>query len=322
MKILVIGAGAVGQVYGRHLSKGGAEVSFFVKEKYATTVGSGLTFYPLNRKNARKSPVHWNQYGVLSHAEDAAKQKWDQVYLTMSSTALRGPWLDELAPALGDATIVMLQPGASDLEYLRTKFKREQIVEGVITVISYDSTLLHEEVPEPGICYFFPPLSKGPFSGERAASVVAALNAGGISSRRTRNVGAEMGVSNTPFSILFCVVNAAGWDLEKLSRSPELLQLAHKAGAQAARAMAGKVGVRSKSPARLPLLMFTPIGMKFLQKTANAVLPFDVEKYLQVHFTKVGDQMRFGLETYAGIAELQGLPNDAILELRRQMDVS
>lgn len=319
MKVLVIGAGAVGQVYGRLLSKGGAEVSFFVKEKYATKIGSGLTLYPLNKKNARKNPVHWNQYGVFTQVSDVAKQKWDQVYFTMSSTALRGPWLDELAPAVGDATIVMLQQGASDLEYLRTKLRAEQIVEGVITVISYDSTSLDEKVPEPGICYFFPPLFRGPFSGMRAAAIVAALNAGGIASKRVKDIGREKGVTNSAFSILFCMINAGGWDLDKISRSRELLKLAHRAGTQATRAMAGKVGVNPR--ATLPLLMFTPLGMKVFLYVARAVLPFDVEKYLAVHFTKVGDQMRFGLETYASIADYQGLPNDAILELRRRMDV-
>ena len=33
MKILVVGAGSVGQVYGYHLSLGGAEITFYVKDK-------------------------------------------------------------------------------------------------------------------------------------------------------------------------------------------------------------------------------------------------------------------------------------------------
>ena len=33
-KVLVVGAGAVGQVYARHLIRGGSEVLFWAKEKY------------------------------------------------------------------------------------------------------------------------------------------------------------------------------------------------------------------------------------------------------------------------------------------------
>ena len=35
MRALIVGAGAVGQVYGLHLQRGGAEVGFFVKERQA-----------------------------------------------------------------------------------------------------------------------------------------------------------------------------------------------------------------------------------------------------------------------------------------------
>lgn len=51
MRTLVVGAGSVGQVFARHLSLGGAEVTFLVKEKHAAELRRGLTLYPLNRKD-------------------------------------------------------------------------------------------------------------------------------------------------------------------------------------------------------------------------------------------------------------------------------
>jgi ketopantoate reductase len=33
MRALVVGAGAVGQVYGHHLARGGADVAFYVRPK-------------------------------------------------------------------------------------------------------------------------------------------------------------------------------------------------------------------------------------------------------------------------------------------------
>ena len=58
MNVLIVGAGAVGQVYGRHLALGGAHVHYFVREKYADECRRGFTFYPLNRRKPRAAPVH------------------------------------------------------------------------------------------------------------------------------------------------------------------------------------------------------------------------------------------------------------------------
>ena len=44
-RVLVVGAGAVGQVYGRHARQGGADVTFFVREKYRDTVSRGFDIY-------------------------------------------------------------------------------------------------------------------------------------------------------------------------------------------------------------------------------------------------------------------------------------
>lgn len=46
MKILVVGAGAVGQVYGYYFQRGGCEVTFFVRDKYRSEMEQGLTLFP------------------------------------------------------------------------------------------------------------------------------------------------------------------------------------------------------------------------------------------------------------------------------------
>ena len=69
----------MGQVFARHLALGDAEV----------TEGAG----------------------VVTRPEEVAAQRWDQVYVTVSSAALRGPWFEALARSIGNATLVLLQPG-------------------------------------------------------------------------------------------------------------------------------------------------------------------------------------------------------------------
>ncbi|MBT5947613.1 MAG: hypothetical protein HOG94_08080, partial [Nitrospinaceae bacterium] len=49
-------AGAVGLSYGYHLQRGGAEVCYFVREKYAEAAREGFTLYALNAKD-RTQPL-------------------------------------------------------------------------------------------------------------------------------------------------------------------------------------------------------------------------------------------------------------------------
>ena len=88
MNILLVGAGAVGQAYGRHLQLGGAKISFLVREQYAEGCRAGLMLYPLNRPKAtRWQPVPLERFGVLTGIEEVAAHTWEQVWLCISSTA-------------------------------------------------------------------------------------------------------------------------------------------------------------------------------------------------------------------------------------------
>ena len=46
-RVLLVGAGAVGQVFGKYLQAAGCELSFLVKEKYADEARHGFTLYEL-----------------------------------------------------------------------------------------------------------------------------------------------------------------------------------------------------------------------------------------------------------------------------------
>ena len=84
MRALIVGAGAVGQVYGYHLQQAGWEVGFLVRPKYAEAARSGFTLYPLNKPH-RGRPVRFEGLEVYDSAEAAAEQSWDQVWLAVSS---------------------------------------------------------------------------------------------------------------------------------------------------------------------------------------------------------------------------------------------
>lgn len=313
-RALVVGAGAVGQVYAHHLARGGAEVAFLVKPAHAEELGGPLTLYPLNRpRRQRTQPVAFQRFAVLKDAAAVASQPWDQVYLTISSTALRAEgWFAGLAAAIGGATLVLLQSGPEDRHFISQHLPDEQIVEGVITLISYRAPLPGEtRFPRPGVAYWFPPLSPSLMSGPRVAAVVAALRAGELPARRHRDIGAVSAFPTALLMPLMAVLEQAGWSFRTVRERPRLA-LAAEAADEALAVMARRRGRRAPWPLRL---LNHPLVVRLALAVAPRLIPLDIETYLRVHFTKVGDQTRDFLRTYLTLGRAQGLSVEGLARL-------
>lgn len=312
----MVGAGAVGQVYAHHLARGGAQVTFLVKPAHAAEVEGGLTLYPLNRRpRERNVPVRFSDYRVLTDVADVARAPWDQVYLTISSTALRaGRWFEALAGAIGAATLVLLQPGPGDRAFALEHVPAERIVEGVITVISYRAPLPGEtRFPAPGVAYWFGPLAASPLSGpaDRLRPVLAALRAGGLPAKRHRDIGAASPYPTALLMPMLAALEQAGWAFRAL-REPGRLRLAAQAASEALAVMARH---RGRAVPWLFRLINRPLAVKVALLVAPRIMPLDLETYLRVHFTKVGDQTRDFLRTYLALGRAAGQATPALSRL-------
>jgi hypothetical protein len=312
MKVLVVGAGVVGQVYGHHLATGGAEVTFLVKPEHAAALEGGATLYPLNRRR-KTSPVSFTDFRLLTDVTAVAGQRWNHVYLAMSSTGLRaGDWFRTLAAGLGHATLVLLQPGPDDRRFVEAHVAPEAIVQGIITLIGYQAPLPGEaRFPRPGVAYWFPPLASSPLSGPRAREVVAALRGGGLPARRIADAGPMAAFGTALMMPLLAALERAGWTFGGL-RGSGLLPAASRAAGEALEVMAHHQRRRAPWPLRAfhhPLLIRTALAM------LPRLMPFDLEAYLRAHFTKVGDQTRDLLHTYRALGEHAGLPTDGLAQL-------
>jgi 2-dehydropantoate 2-reductase len=310
MRALVVGAGAVGQVYGRHLARGGAEVAFLVKPAHAARARSGFTLYSLNRpRRQRADPERFTGFEVVTTVAEAAGTPCDQMYLAVSSTALRqGPWLAELTAAMDRATMVLLQPGPDDRRLALAHVPAARLVHGIISLVSYLAPLPGEtRFPEPGVAYWQPPLAASPLEGEQVAAVVAALRAGGLAARRSKGVAALAAHGTALLMPVIAALAAEGWSLSSLRRSARL-PLALRAARQA--------GATIGSPTPIALRLAGRPGLLGLAlRLAPLLTPFDLEGYLRAHFTKVGAQTRDFLRAYRALAAGAGLPGDALEEV-------
>jgi 2-dehydropantoate 2-reductase len=288
MKILVVGLGAVGQVVAAHLQRGGAQVSFYVKEKHASEARRGFTLHSLNKKpDYQLKPAE-----VITSIAEAVQTKWDFIVVCTSSTALKStPWLDDLAKAEG--TFVCMQPGLEDPEYVRQRVG-ERVAWFMFPLVAY--------AEGEGTAFYRPPLMKLPFSGARAKEVVAILNKGGLPSRVSSDVPSEIAFNGPLLEMIVITLELAGWRFAKIDFKRAI------AGLRESLAIVSRQRNQS-APFALKLLM--PWMLK-LARPFLKLAPFDVEHYMQTHFTKVGDQ------TVAGLDHLiaQGLPAPTLSRMR------
>ncbi len=315
MKALLVGAGAVGLVYGRHLQLGGADVSFFVKEKHRPAAERGYTLYPLNKGRA---PVRFEGFGVYSSPDEVRLKAWDQVWLCVSATQLLDPWLKPFLDVLPpEATLVSLQPGLGSLEHIEAQgFPRERVVQGLIALISYQAPLPDEQLPEPGVAYWFPPFTPSPFSspaGERAKvdPVVNGLKAGGCPAKRVADAAIQGAFGSALLMPHLCALEMEDWSFARLRKSPAL-RLAGAASREAQQVVAKRRGATPDLALRAATQSWV---MRPLLCAAPMFVPLPLEPYLRYHFTKVGDQTRYMMQTYIDEGRALKLPTGHLEEL-------
>jgi 2-dehydropantoate 2-reductase len=308
-EILIIGAGAVGLVYGKHFTDGGHSVTFYVKEKYRAEMEAGSVLYHMNRDKSLKSPIQFKNYQLATSFEAVAKKSWDQIYLCISSTAIHAfDFAGMQAHLSGSPTIVMLSSGASDLNLLTRVFKAEQIVQGMITLISYQAPLAIEKVNVPGIAYWFPPMMPTPISGNtnRRDEVIQAFQSGKIKAKASQSVFNESLFPSAFLATFLIALEAKGWKFDALKKDPTMLKDLRITLNEVFTALEKKYNVKR---AALLGIISRPTTIKMLLRVAPKVMPMDIETYLEYHFLKVNSQTKFYVNNFLLLAQEMGTPH-------------
>lgn len=316
MRALLIGAGAVGQVYGRHLQLGGAEVAFLVKPKYAEACRAGMPVYPLN-KSAKVDAVRF-EAPIFDSLDAALETPWDMIWLCVSSTAIMGAWLDEVVARRGDARIVALQPGLAAVRRIESLIPADEVIWGGISMISYQTPIEGVETRDPGVAYWFPPMGPSPFWGfeEGAREVVKTLKRGGCPAKHNPNGAAQLIYGSAILMPHLVALEAADWSFAKL-RQGDGLALASAASREAMALISEETGY----PIPAARAVIRPFWMGMLSRVANCVVPLPIEPYLEYHFTKVGDQTRAMMQVYFQLGRDLGKPTEAIEALVRAANI-
>jgi 2-dehydropantoate 2-reductase len=108
-----------------------------------------------------------------------------------------------------------------------------------------------------------------------------------------------------------CALEGAGWSFATL-RTGDFLATAGRAARQlfaiAGRELGHKPPLAIRFAAR-------PFSIRIALRLSSRVVPLDLETFFKVHFTKVGDQTRLGMQRYLELGKRAELPFDAIEQL-------
>ncbi len=318
MNILLVGAGAVGQAYGRHFQRGGAKITFLVRPKYEEELRQGFDMYPLNERKAKDGPVHFSDFDVITNNSEVEAGSWDAVVLCMSSTALRGgTWFREFAERIGDALVVSLCPGPKDNTFVLESVPEERAVFGLIGLTSYPGPLEGETLPKPGMVYWVPPGTKMAFSGpkEPTQTIVTLLNKGGLPSKEVESTAVAAAFASPLLQMVIVALELVGWKFRDLRKDKETMKLAYSAMREAF-ALA-EVRMEARTPMGMRLVR--PWNLRALLSVVPCVAPIDMERFFEKHFTKVGDQTEDTVRTLISLAEKHELSNDALVTLLERL---
>ena len=126
MRVLVVGAGALGGYYGGRLLEAGRDVAFLVRPARAEQIARhGL------RIESQHGDAHLSPRTVLA---DSLDDPHDLILLTVKAYSLAGA-MDDMAPAVGpDTAIIPVLNGVRHLDLLAARFGAGRILGGVAQI--------------------------------------------------------------------------------------------------------------------------------------------------------------------------------------------
>lgn len=327
MKVLIVGAGAIGLVYGYHFAHAGHQVTFMVKEKYQVQLNqekeAGIVLYHLNDDKKLLKPQHFKKFETINHWDDV--QGFDLIALAISSNALRQLPLDQIKQILTnigtDTDLLMLQPSEADFEHLSQVITKEKIFQGMISLISYQTDEVNQDIKPAGTAYYLPPMPM-PISAstesqnKRLKDIVSLFKDSNI---RVKAVNSAINDSKIPSAFLttfLCALEAANWEFKRLGQSTDLLK---KLGAAQQSLLPQQItgtgfgnSLKKSSLTLLLKILLRPGLYKLLLKIAPWFVPLPLEAYLKKHFMKVRPQTVIYMQEYKDL-----YPAKAVIELNQ-----
>jgi 2-dehydropantoate 2-reductase len=321
MQILIIGAGAVGSVYGYFASLAGHQISYLIKPKYRASLGGGMTLYHWKGRNAES--VNFQEYQLFDSIESLRSKSFDAVLITLPSDKLKeGDWFARLLPNIGDAKIWSLQPNATDIDWISAQLgaaAEARLVWGRIPIISYLAPLPGENFEKSGYAFYVPPGGKALWSSakpELARETAEVFSAGGLPSKASAEDFRRQGIlAENLLRMVVAGLEKSEWSFDRFMNG-ENLYLVREGLRESTAIHAKRFGVADPGKTTWGKIASSLFGLRSALKIARLVIPFDLEAFFRVHFTKVERQMHEALDEVIAYGKRNGFSTTNLILLR------
>jgi hypothetical protein len=306
MRVLLVGAGAIGQVIGHHLSVGGARVSVLLRADGQAPADP----YRLHwlRRGRRPLTATWLPHESVRGLDALPDARWDAVLLCVPSVALRHGWLPDLAERVGGATIVSIGQGPGDLAILRGVWPGTQVVQATPGLLAYHAPLSNRDRVRSGIAYWLPPGPNLQLSGEteRVQPLITALSCGPFSvAEAVFGSGVLRAATTQPY---IAMLGTLDWSIRRLRQQVALPTLAAREAATVT------VAMYAMAPPRR--LTVSAALARVALRALPLLVPFDLHRYLRVHFSKLSEQTEQMIDGWITEGRERSLPVAGLEALR------
>ena len=312
MKVLMVGCGAVGQVFGLYLQKASVELGFFARPESADRLKQALEHggIPLYQTShfRRRDPIAHRlvNYQVVTDVAGSQRFKPDQIWFTTPSPVYYSEWFREFLGEVPSERVVCFAPEGGRSEFFPESGVEDRLVFGGITFISWQGDLEGGGGRPEGVNFWLPPLIEIPLMGAEKAcfEVGELLKKGGFRIAVKKEDFHKTQASATALISAFVAgLELSGWSFGAFRRSPWLKRAACGSREAALSQLSG-AGIFT----RLLLgILFSSMGLFTATFFLPLLFPFDLEKYLKFHYLKTRDQTLTLLDVFTRDGKKRGL---------------
>jgi len=324
MRVLMVGCGAVGQVYGLALQQAGVTLGVLcrpaaVEKLERAREQGGLPLFQLSHKHRKDPIVHrLKDYQVIADAAESQRFEPDQIWFTTPSQVYYSDWFRDFLRQVPSRRVVCFSPEGSRTEFLDESMG-DRVVFGGTTFMAWQSDLGGGGAwpsgggawpsggggRPGGVSFWRPPLGI-PLAGSRDAcrEVAQLLKQAGFRVMIGKP-GSHLQAAVTAGMTAFATgLELSGWSLRSYRKSPWL----RRAAGACREAIMGQL---PRTGALARALLSDPVLSASFCLTAALLpllLPFDGEKYLKFHYTKTREQTVLLLNVFMKDAIGRGVP--------------
>lgn len=314
MRVLIVGCGAVGQVYGLALQQAGVTLGLLdrpavVERLKRAREQDGLPLFQISHKHRTNPIVHrLKDYQVIADAAESRRFEPDQIWFTTPSQVYYSDWFRDFLRQVPSRRVVCFSPEGSRPEF-HTEEMGDRVVFGGTTFMAWQGDLggawsSGGGRPE-GVHFWRPPLGIQ-LAGSQAAcrEVAQLLKQAGFRVMIGKPGSHSQAAVTAAMTAFVAGLELSGWSLRSYRKSPWLRRAAG-ASREAIMGQLPGAGAFARALLSSPVLS---ASFSLVASLLPLLFPFDPEKYLRFHYTKTREQTVLLLNIFMKDAIDRGVP--------------